>query len=146
MTAGQETVKVEQILETCLYASDLVAAEAFYRDVLGLEPFARKAGRHLFFRCGRRVLLLFDPEATSRPGAGVPAHGAHGPGHVAFAVREAELDGWRDRLRAHGVAIEQEIAWPRGGRSLYFRDPAGNSLELASAGIWGGDEEEVIGG
>jgi catechol 2,3-dioxygenase-like lactoylglutathione lyase family enzyme len=131
-----------RVLESCLYADDLVAAEAFYADVIGLEPFARAAGRHVFFRCGPGVFLVFAPAVTSSaPGAvggvPVPAHGAVGPGHVAFAVDEDALDAWRARLAAAGVPIEAEIAWPRGGRSLYVRDPAGNSVELASPRIWG---------
>ena len=129
------------VLETCLYASDLDAAERFYRDVIGLEPFARVAGRHVFFRCGARaVFLLFNPAATEQPnqaGTAVPTHGARGPGHVAFAVGEDELAAWRDRLTSHGIAIEAEVEWPRGGRSLYVRDPAGNSVELAPGRIWG---------
>ena len=64
-------------------------------------------------------------------------HGTHGPGHACFAVAEDDLDGWKARLRAADVAIEQEMVWPRGGRSFYFRDPAGNSLELATPRIWG---------
>ena len=43
---------------------------------------------------------------------------------------------WRERLSAEGIAIEKEVDWPGGGRSIYFRDPAGNSVELASARIW----------
>ena len=129
------------VLETCLYASDLDAAERFYRDVIGLEPFARVAGRHVFFRCGpRAVFLVFNPAATEQPNEGgtlVPTHGARGPGHVAFAIAEGELQAWRDRLTTHGIAIEAEVGWPRGGRSLYVRDPAGNSVELAPAKIWG---------
>lgn len=131
-----------RVLESCLYADDLDAAARFYEHVLRLTPFARVAGRHVFFRCGPGVLLLFAPDVTgSAPGAvggvPVPAHGARGPGHVAFAVAEEALDAWRAQLAAHGVAIEAEIAWPRGGRSLYVRDPAGNSVELASPNIWG---------
>lgn len=131
-----------RVLESCLYAADLAAAERFYADVLLLTPFARVEGRHVFFRCGPGVFLVFAPDVTgSAPGAvggvPVPAHGAHGPGHVAFAVAEESLDDWRARLAAHGVAVEAEIAWPRGGRSLYVRDPAGNSVELASPRIWG---------
>jgi catechol 2,3-dioxygenase-like lactoylglutathione lyase family enzyme len=131
-----------RVLESCLYAADLAAAARFYEDVLRLTPFARVEGRHVFFRCGPGVFLLFAPDVTgSAPGAvggvPVPAHGAHGPGHVAFAVAEASLDDWRARLGAHGVAVEAQITWPRGGRSLYVRDPAGNSVELASPGIWG---------
>lgn len=130
------------VLESCLYADDLAAAERFYADVLGLEPFARVAGRHVFFRCGAGVFLVFDPAVTavapgSVGGVAVPPHGARGPGHVAFAIDDAALDGWRTRLGMHGIPIEAEIAWPRGGRSLYVRDPAGNSVELASPRIWG---------
>ena len=128
---------ITRVLETCLYAADLVAAEAFYRDVLGLAPFARSAGRHVFFRCGDGVLLVFNPEATSVPGQDVPPHGARGAGHVCFAIGADELDSWRGRLASHGVAVEAVVTWPRGGRSLYVRDPAGNSVELAPPGIWG---------
>ena len=35
-----------------------------------------------------------------------------------------------------GVPIEAEIAWPQGGHSLYVRDPASNSVELATPSIW----------
>ncbi|MBI1902357.1 MAG: VOC family protein [Planctomycetia bacterium] len=130
------------VLETCLYAADLAAAERFYASVLGLEVIDRQAERHVFFRCGRGVLLLFNPAHTSHVetfvgGSAIPLHGASGPGHAAFAVREAELPQWRGRLAAAGVAIESEIDWPGGGRSIYFRDPAGNSLELATPKLWG---------
>ena len=50
------------ILETVLYVKDLAAVEGFYRDVLGLAPFAKVASRHLFYRCGDQVLLIFNPE------------------------------------------------------------------------------------
>jgi catechol 2,3-dioxygenase-like lactoylglutathione lyase family enzyme len=131
-----------RVLESCLYADDLAAAEAFYARVIGLEPFARAEGRHVFFRCGPGVFLVFAPSVTSSaPGAvggvPVPAHGAIGAGHVAFAIDDDALDAWRARLTAAGVPIEAEIDWPRGGRSLYVRDPAGNSVELASPRIWG---------
>ena len=77
------------ILETVLYARDLDAAEAFYRDVLGLERITRVSNRHVFFRCGDQVLLIFNPEETRKPpgcpqSLPVPPHGADGPGHVCF--------------------------------------------------------------
>ena len=74
---------------------------------------------------------------TSVNGAPVPMHGASGAGHMALAVSNAELPAWRAHLEANGVAIESEVTWPRGGRSLYVRDPAGNSVELASPLLWG---------
>ena len=124
------------VLETALYVHDLQEAEAFYTTVLGLELDSKVEGRHLFFRCGSGMLLVFDPRTTSQPGP-VPAHGATGPGHVAFSVPEAELERWADHLSRSDVPVEADIDWPRGGRSLYFRDPEGNSLELAPPGIWG---------
>jgi catechol 2,3-dioxygenase-like lactoylglutathione lyase family enzyme len=135
-------VNVTGVLETCLYATDLEAVEHFYTTVLGLEVLTRSARRHVFFRCGQGVFLIFNPEQTATEessvgGAPVPLHGARGPGHAAFAVPEPELDAWRERLQQHGVAIESEVQWPGGGRSLYFRDPAGNSIELAPSRIWG---------
>lgn len=122
--------------EAALYVRDLDAAERFWRD-LGLPVVARAEGRHVFFRVGRDMLLIFDPTATARPG-GVPAHGALGPTHVAFDVPDAAaLEAWREHLEAAGVAIEAEQTWPSGGRSLYFRDPDRNSVELITRGSWG---------
>lgn len=126
-----------EVLETCLYANDLETAEPFYRDVLGLEVVDRQVGRHVFFRCGRSMLLLFDPDASIIPNTDVPPHGARGPGHVAFSIAQERLGEWEQRLGEHGVAIERRITWPSGGQSLYFRDPANNSVELTQAGIWG---------
>jgi catechol 2,3-dioxygenase-like lactoylglutathione lyase family enzyme len=130
-------VRVSGVLETCLYATDLEPTAAFYRDVIGLEPISTVAGRHVFFRCGDGVFLLFDPARTEIYEGDVPPHGARGPGHVAFAVSPDELHAWRARFADLGIPVEAEVSWPRGGRSLYLRDPAGNSVELTSPGIWG---------
>ena len=140
-------MKAEAVLETVLYASDLVDAEAFYRDVLGLEVYSRVAGRQVFLRCGRQMVLIFNPSVTGRAHdhdarLPVPPHGAIGPGHVCFAASATEFGAWRRRLEGHGIAIEAEFEWPnpdpdKRGRSIYFRDPAGNSLEFAEPRIWG---------
>ena len=124
------------VLETGLYAPDLAAAETFYGDVLGLDVLFREEGRHVFFRCGTGAVLLFNPEAT-RDGETLPPHGTDGAGHVAFAVETDRLGAWRRHFDRHGIAVEHEEAWGGGRRSLYVRDPAGNSVELASANLWG---------
>ncbi len=130
-----------RVLETCLYVDDLDAAEVFYTRVLGLPLVGKEEGRHLFFRCGQGMLLIFNPDKTLAADNEVPTHGARGPVHVAFAMRADEIDRWREHLRAHDVPIEQEVTWPHGGHSIYFRDPAGNSLELATPSLWGmGDD------
>jgi len=129
-----------RILETALYAENLDETADFYEQVLGLVRFAEVEGRHVFFRAEGQVLLLFRPSATREvsPDARlpVPPHGAEGPGHVCFAATAAEIDGWVAHLTSHGVEIESLFDWPQGGRSLYFRDPAGNSLEFAEPRIW----------
>ena len=131
----------EGILETVLYAPDLEAVEHFYRTVLGMEPFSKQAGRQLFYRCGNQVLLIFDPDTTRlppKPGMlPVPPHGAVGEGHVCFRASAPQIEAWRHRLVQHGVKIESDFVWPSGGRSIYFRDPAGNCLEFAEPRIWG---------
>lgn len=129
------------ILETVLYAVDLRAIEDFYRRVLALEPFGSVPDRHVFYRYGQQMLLIFNPVATQVPPASgalpVPPHGAEGEGHVCFRATAEEIVTWRDRLEALGVPIEADFEWPRGGRSIYFRDPAGNCLEFAEPRIWG---------
>ncbi len=129
-------MRAERILETCLYVDDLEAAERFYATVLGLNLYSKLPGRHVFFRCGSGMFLLFNPRATEQPTGNVPTHGAHGPGHAAFATTPADLPAWRAQLQRHGVPIEAEITWPGGGQSIYFRDPAGNSVELATPSTW----------
>jgi catechol 2,3-dioxygenase-like lactoylglutathione lyase family enzyme len=137
-------MRVREILECCLYVNDLDAAEAFYRDVLGLEVLGRQPGRHVFFHCGQRMLLLFDPRGSDHVDSELPRHGMHGAGHVAFAVYDHELEAWQHHLDDRGIPIEQAVDWPQGGRSLYFRDPAGNSLEITTPRIWGLDVETCI--
>ena len=135
--SATELPPVAVVVETAVYAADLAAAEGFYGGVLGLPVAGREPGRHVFFRVGDAgMLLVFDPAAT-RAGGDLPPHGAVGPGHFALGVRAADLDGWKARLAASGVEIEKELTWPRGGRSIYVRDPAGNSVELITPGVWG---------
>lgn len=135
------TLELRGVLETCLYADDLDAAEKFYSEVLKLKLIGKAKGRHVFFRCGESMLLLFNAEETAInitkvKGAIVPLHGCRGVGHVAFGVPEDEISSWRGHLMSHEISIESEVTWPTGGVSLYFRDPSGNSLEITSPSIW----------
>lgn len=125
-------------METCLYVSDLEAAETFYRDVLGLEKISKAEGRHVFFKGESAVILLFNPETTAQSSdSDIPLHGAHGSCHVAFETSLDDLADWRQHLKQHQIEIETEIDWPQGGKSIYFRDPDGNSLELVTPQTWG---------
>ncbi|MDG4647638.1 VOC family protein [Roseibacterium sp. SDUM158017] len=132
----------DAILEAAVYAPDLDAAEAFYGGLLGLRRIARAGDRHVFYKLGATVLLVFNPDATETtapPGAlPVPPHGARGPGHVCFAASGPAIAAMRARLEAAGVGIESDFRWPNGARSLYLRDPAGNSVEFAEPRLWAG--------
>jgi catechol 2,3-dioxygenase-like lactoylglutathione lyase family enzyme len=127
----------DRVLETALYTSDLRQTTRFYTEVLGLELLKDLGEQGVALACGGSVVILFDPARTAAQPGEVPAHGSSGAGHVAFAVPNAELRAWRTHLERAGVAIESEVDWPRGGSSIYFRDPAGNSVELTTPAIWG---------
>jgi catechol 2,3-dioxygenase-like lactoylglutathione lyase family enzyme len=129
--------KVASIFETVLYADDLDAAAQFYSGILGMDVI-QQSDLFITFRCENGVLLVFDPKKSRQPGRSVPIHGATGPGHIAFAARDEDLDSWRAHLRDNGVEIESEVEWNGGGVSIYFRDPADNSVELAPPTLWGG--------
>jgi catechol 2,3-dioxygenase-like lactoylglutathione lyase family enzyme len=126
--------RVTGILETVLYVADIDRAERFYRDVMALRQIGKEPGRHVFFRVGSGVLLLFRAERTRRSES-LPPHGADGEIHVCFTTSPEDYEAWKRRIRSHDIIIEQETEWP-GGRSFYFRDPDGNLLELANTDIW----------
>jgi catechol 2,3-dioxygenase-like lactoylglutathione lyase family enzyme len=124
-------VRPRRVYETVVYG-DVKALAAFYRDVLGLRQVTDGG----FRLDDGGMLLVFDPAESSQPGRIVPSHGPDGGSvHVAFSVDG--LDAWREQLTEHGVPIEHEHDWPRAGaRSLYVRDPAGNSVELVEGDLW----------
>jgi catechol 2,3-dioxygenase-like lactoylglutathione lyase family enzyme len=129
-------MKLSRILETALYAPNLDEAVAFYTRLLEREPYRQESGRYSFFKLDEAMFLLFNPEATSADNQDIPPHGTCGHGHVCFQIEEEETGTWKSRLAELGIPIEVEHTWPSGTKSLYFRDPAGNSVELAPWRIW----------
>ena len=128
------------VLETALYVDDLDRAGRFYEVVLGLPVLTSDARFRAYDVGGRSVLLLFQRGSTLEtvrlPGGIIPPHDGHGPLHIAFAIGSDELVSWERRLAENGVAVEGRTDWPRGGHSLYFRDPDGHLLEFATPGLW----------
>jgi catechol 2,3-dioxygenase-like lactoylglutathione lyase family enzyme len=125
---------VTGILETALYVDDLERSATFYESLFG---FARLVVSDrliaLTVREGQ-VLLLFRKRASRDLNPG--AHDGDGQLHLAFSITAEDVVMWRERLRAHDVAIVDDRVWERGGHSLYFRDPDGHLIELGSPGIW----------
>ena len=128
------------IRETAVYVADLAVARAFYVDVMGCEPML-ETPRLVACAAGEgSVLLLFQRGVTSEPletpGGRVPGHGGNGVQHFAFAIARDAVDAWLARLAAARVAVESRVTWPRGGESIYLRDPDGHSVELVTPGLW----------
>ena len=130
------------ILETVLYVDDLERARAFYSGLFELHAVYSDQRMCAFDVGGRGMLLLFlrgsSLQTIQLPGGEIPPHDGQGPLHIAFFIGAAELAAWEERLAARGIAIEGRARWPRGGTSLYFRDPDGHLLELATPGLWEG--------
>jgi catechol 2,3-dioxygenase-like lactoylglutathione lyase family enzyme len=127
------------VLESALYVDDLDRAVTFFKDVMRLEPMVEAPGRLVAMNAGgSTVLLLFKRGSTTEglksPTGWIPPHDGSGPVHMAYAVDDTAP--WEEHLAAHGVEIESRIKWDRGGTSIYFRDPDGHSIELATRGTW----------
>jgi len=131
------------IAETALYVADLEVAERFYRDLLGARLLVADDRLRALAIAPGAVLLLFRTGGSLSPihseGGMIPSHDGRGILHVAFRIAPGDLDAWEGRLGEQGIEVESRVRWERGGTSLYFRDPDGHSVELATPGVWDND-------
>ncbi|HXW48433.1 MAG TPA: VOC family protein [Xanthobacteraceae bacterium] len=130
------------VLETALYVESFERACPFYEQVLGLNSIYRDPRLRAYDVGHRGVLLLFlrghSLDTVHLPGGTIPPHDGNGPGHVAFSISADDRERWEGLLKDAGVVVEGRTKWPRGGESIYFRDPDGHLLELATPGLWPG--------
>jgi glyoxalase family protein len=122
-----------------LVARDARRTHAFYRDVLGLSLVKRTVNfddpgsYHLYFgdeHGAPGTIVTFFEWPTAPAGR----YGVGGVHHLALGVAtyEAQLK-WKRRLTDLGVPVSGPM--PRGYfSSIYFRDPDGQVLEIATAG------------
>jgi catechol 2,3-dioxygenase-like lactoylglutathione lyase family enzyme len=139
---GEGMPKLIRVLETVLYVADLERAAAFYGEVLGLPCIHSDHRMRAYDIGGNGVLLIFPAggslDVIETPGGSIPPHDGSGPMHVAFSISQDELEVWQEHLLAAGVILEGRTQWPRGGVSVYFRDPDDHLLEIATPGLWEG--------
>jgi catechol 2,3-dioxygenase-like lactoylglutathione lyase family enzyme len=132
--------RITSILETCLHVGNVEHSAQFYERVFGFLRVDSDARFCALEVASRSMLLRFlrngTQEAVSTPGGVIPPHGGGGDLHLAFAIPAEDLGAWEGRLVRYGIAIESRVKWPRGGTSLYFRDPDNHLVELATPGIW----------
>jgi catechol-2,3-dioxygenase len=132
-------MKINKVIETCIYSSDLESMKKFYVEVVGLSVIQEETDKLIFLKAGKSMLLIFDPLRTSVNNDLLPTHGAVTPPssiHFAIEIEEQEYKPWKDHLRRKEVAIQKEVNWDGKTKSLYFRDPAGNLVELITSGGW----------
>src|SRR5690625_4428547 len=134
-------MNISGIIETFLYAENLDEVRDFYTLLLGLKLVDVEEGRHLFFSCGSQMHLIFNLahtyiEQTDVVWQIVPLLGSRGAAHIAFSIKKEDLRKWREFFNENHIPVESEVTWPNGIVSLYFRDPAGNSLEVVSPDLW----------
>ncbi|MEH3035803.1 MAG: VOC family protein [Sphingomonas adhaesiva] len=137
--------KLVGLLETAIYVDDMTRACAFYREVMAMRAMLETPRLTAFDAGSGGVLLIFargqSLDDMPGPEGVIPGHDGAGPLHLAFGIRDEDVASWRARLETAGVAIRSEVAWPRGGRSLYFDDPDGHVVELATRGLWPNDRD-----
>ncbi len=133
-------MNVTGVLESAIYVDDVPRSAEFYRRVFGFKQLEGDDRFCALSVAGRQVFLIFKKGGTLNPmplsGGVLPPHDGAGQMHFAFSVPAEELPAWEQRLLENGVQIESRVAWPRGGRSIYFRDPDGHLGELITPGCW----------
>lgn len=119
-------LSVEGVTHWSIPVNDLDEAEAFYGELLGLEPGGRLGNGTMscFIAGGHNILLC----AQRTPVGGSP------PGvHHSFTVTPEVLERACKLFREQNVKVDSLVYRAKGhftGRELYFFDPSGNRLEL----------------
>jgi catechol 2,3-dioxygenase-like lactoylglutathione lyase family enzyme len=133
-------LKFEKIIETCIYSTDLNVMKIFYVNRLGLDLVSEEEGRHVFLKAGKSMLLIFNPENTRLADNSIfPVHGAITPPssiHFALEIEQVDYEAAKNILIQNKIPMEKEMSWNAGGKSIYFRDPAGNLVEIVTKGQW----------
>jgi catechol-2,3-dioxygenase len=133
------TMKIKKVVETCIYSSDLRSMKNFYAGILGLSIIQEERDKLIFLRAGKSMLLIFDPMRIRTNNGSLPVHGALTPPssiHFAMEIEEQEYHASKQLLASNRIVIEKEVNWNSQAKSIYFRDPAGNLVELITPGGW----------
>ena len=125
--------------ELVLRTSNVEKLTEFYRDVIGLEPYASFGSNNFLkvaddFDGHPQMLAIFDKSKQFRGPQNVePDNASSSTGtlhHFAFALERRDLDLETTRLQELGVDLQFDQYEVFGWRSIHFHDPDGNSVEF----------------
>ncbi|KYG24908.1 glyoxalase [Bradyrhizobium sp. AT1] len=113
---------------TVIFVRDMAAMRRFYEDILAFPLLRELSPNWIEYGLGSNTLALARP---SRTAADAPVPPGSAALQLAFKVSAAEVDQCADELVRHGVALlSPPTNQPFGHRTLFFRDPDGNLLEV----------------
>jgi catechol 2,3-dioxygenase-like lactoylglutathione lyase family enzyme len=113
---------------TVIFVRDMTAMRRFYEDILGFPLLRELSPGWIEYRLGGNTLALAMP---SRTAADVPTPNGSASLQLAFKVSAAEVDQCADELVRQGVnLLSPPTDQVFGHRTLFFRDPDGNLLEV----------------
>jgi catechol 2,3-dioxygenase-like lactoylglutathione lyase family enzyme len=113
---------------TVIFVRDMAAMRRFYEDVLAFPLIRELSPGWLEYRVGGNTLALARP---SRTAADTPTPNGSAALQLAFKVAPSEVDRCADELSNLGIPLlSPPTDQPFGHRTLFFRDPDGNLLEV----------------
>ncbi len=126
--SGSVIQAIRAIDYTVIFVRDMAAMRRFYQDILGFALSRELSPGWIEYRVGANTLALARP---SRTAADAPTSDGSAALQLAFKVSAAEVDQCADELVRQGVnLISPPTDQTFGHRTLFFRDPDGNLLEV----------------
>ncbi len=126
--AGSAFDSIRAIDYTIIFVRDMEAMRYFYESVMGFPMLRQLSANWLEYRVGGNTLVLSRPGLTA---ADIPTPYGSASLHLAFKVSAREVDQCAEELICKGIdLVSPPTNRDFGHRTLFFRDPDGNLLEL----------------
>ncbi len=126
--AGSAFNSIRAIDYTVIFVRDMEAMRYFYEHVMGFPMLRQLSANWLEYHVGGNTLVLSRPGLTA---ADIPTPCGSASLHLAFKVSAREVDQCAEELICKGIdLVSPPTNRDFGHRTLFFRDPDGNLLEM----------------